>query len=113
MSQPVLLKVYGNLYPADAADLEALSRASASCVQEGSDAVVTLAGDLLRISFEGLFFPVDDVLAALAAILKPEQKGKLDVLDLEDWRLTRHLFAEGRISSRSAPPNNVLDFSGH
>ena len=113
MSQPVLLKVYGNLYPADAAALEALAKASASCVQEGDDAVVTLAGDLLRISFEGLFFPVDDVLAALAAILKPEQQGKLDVLDLEDWRLTRHLFADGRISSRSAPLNNVLDFSGH
>lgn len=113
MSQPVLLKVYGNLHPADAADLEALTLASASCVQEGGDAVVTLAGDLLRISFEGLFFPVDDVLEALAALLKPGQKGKLDVLDLEAWRLTRHLIADGRISSRSAPLNNVLDFSGH
>ncbi|MBD5648182.1 MAG: hypothetical protein HDQ89_11485 [Desulfovibrio sp.] len=113
MSQPVLLKVYGNLYPADAADLEALVRASATCVQEGGDAVVTLAGDLVRISFEGLFFPVDDVLEALAARLTPGQKGKLDVLDLEAWRLTRHEFADGRITSRSAPLNNVLDFSGH
>ena len=113
MSQPVLLKVYGNLYPADAADLEALARAAASCVREGPEEVVTLEGDLLRISFEGLFFPVDEVLEALAAVLRPEQKGKLDVLDLEAWTLTRHLFADGRISSRSAPLNNVLDFSGH
>ncbi|MDE7240326.1 hypothetical protein [Desulfovibrio sp.] len=113
MSQPVLLKVYGNLYPADAADLEALDRASAGCVQEGADEAVTLERDLLRISFEGLFFPVDDVLEAFAAILRPGQKGKLDVLDLEGWRLTRHQFADGRITSRSAPLNNVLDFSGH
>ena len=113
MSQPVLLKVYGNLYPADGADLEALARASASCVRDGTDEVVTLEGDLLRISFEGLFFPEEEVLAALAARLRPEQRGKLDVLDLEAWRLTRHLFADGRITSRAAPLNNVLDFSGH
>ena len=113
MSQPVLLKVYGNLHPADAADFEALSRASASCVGEGAEPPVTLAGDRLRISFEGLYFPVDEVLEALAALLKPRQQGKLDVLDLDAWRLTRHLFQDGRITSRSAPLNNVLDFSGH
>lgn len=113
MSQPVLLKVYGNLYPADAAAHAVLARACATCVPDGTDEVVTLEGDLVRISFEGLFFPVDEVLEALAATLKPEQKGKLDVLDLEAWTLTRHLFADGRIVSRAAPLNNVLDFSGH
>lgn len=113
MSQPVLLKVYGNLFPADEADFTALARAAASCVGEGADGPVTLTGDLLRISFEGLYFPVEDVLEAVAARLSPQQQGKLDVLDLEAWRLTRHLFAKGRISSRAAPLNNVLDFSGH
>ncbi|MDE7371665.1 MAG: hypothetical protein K2N07_08010 [Desulfovibrio sp.] len=112
MSQPVLLKVYGNLFPADEADREALAQACAGRVPADGEAVLR-EGDLVRISFEGLYFPVEDVLEAIAARLKPGQQGKLDVLDLEAWRLTRHLFAEGRITSRTAPLNNVLDFSGH
>ena len=112
MTQPVLLKVYGNLFPADEADREALALACQGRAPEDGEAVL-LEGDLVRISFEGLYFPVDDVLEALAARLKPAQQGKLDVLDIEAWRLTRHLFTEGRITSRAAPLNNVLDFSGH
>ena len=112
MSQPVLLKVYGNLFPADEADREALTQACAGRVPADGEAVLC-EGDLVRISFEGLYFPVEDVLEAIAARLKPGQQGKLDVLDLEAWRLTRHLFADGRITSRTAPLNNVLDFSGH
>ena len=68
---------------------------------------------MARVSFEGVYFPVDEVLAALARHLRPEHQGKLDVLDLENWRLTRHLFDQGRIRSSSAPLNNVLDYSGH
>ena len=113
MSQPVLLKVYGNLFPAQEADREALALACADRVPAGDGEAVMLEGDLVRISFEGLYFPVDEVLEAFATRLKPAQQGKLDVLDLEAWRLTRHLFAEGRITSRTAPLNNVLDFSGH
>ena len=45
--------------------------------------------------------------------LMEKHQGKLDVLDLENWRLTRHLFDQGRIRSSSAPLNNVLDYSGH
>lgn len=113
MSQPVLLKVYGNLFPADEADREALAKACAGRVPAGDGEAVAREGDLVRISFEGLYFPVDEVLEALAARLNPGQQGKLDVLDLEAWRMTRHLFAGGSITSRAAPLNNVLDFSGH
>ncbi|WP_165075076.1 MULTISPECIES: hypothetical protein [unclassified Desulfovibrio] len=113
MSQPVLLKVYGNLFPAEEADREALAQACAGRVPAGDGEAVLREGDLVRISFEGLYFPVEDVLEAIAARLRPAQQGKLDVLDLEAWRLTRHLFAEGRFTSRTAPLNNVLDFSGH
>ncbi|MBD5539031.1 MAG: hypothetical protein HDQ94_03410 [Desulfovibrio sp.] len=113
MSQPVLVKVYGNLFPAGEADREALARACAGRAPAGDGEAVFLEGDLVRISFEGLYFPVEDVLEAIAARLTPAQQGKLDVLDLEAWRMTRHLFAGGRITSRAAPLNNVLDFSGH
>lgn len=113
MNQPVLLKVYGNLYPADADTRDAVAAACEGRMPAGEDEAVTLEGDLLRISFEGLYFPVEETLGAVAARLTPEQAGKLDVLDLEAWRLERHVFANGRITSGAAPLNNVLDFSGH
>ena len=113
MSQPVLLKVYGNLCPADAGTRAAVAGACEGRIPAGEEEAVTLEGDLLRISFEGLYFPVEETLAAVAARLRPDQTGKLDVLDLENWRLERHVFADGRISSGAAPLNNVLDFSGH
>ena len=75
--------------------------------------VLELDGDMARISFEGTYFPLDDVLAALTAHLRAEHLGKLDVLDLEGWRLIRHTFAQGRVDVHSAPLNNVLDYSGH
>lgn len=112
MSQPVLLKVYGNLHPADADLRAAVAGACEERMPAGEEAV-SLEGDLLRISFEGLYFPVEETLAVLGARLRPEQTGKLDVLDLEAWRLERHVFADGRITSGAAPLNNVLDFSGH
>ena len=37
----------------------------------------------------------------------------IDVLDLENWRLIRHVFEQGRIRTSSAPLNNVLDYAGH
>ena len=40
-------------------------------------------------------------------------QGKLDVLDLENWRMTRHAFRDGVLHSSAAPLNNVLDYSGH
>lgn len=113
MSQPVLLKVYGSLHPADADTRAAVARACEGRMPAGQEEAVTLEGDLLRIAFEGLYFPVEETLDAVAARLTPEQAGKLDVLDLEAWRLERHVFANGRITSGAAPLNNVLEFSGH
>lgn len=112
MSQPVLLKVYGSLHPADAEIRAAVATACAGRMPADQEEAVTLEGDLLRIAFEGLYFPVEETLDAVAARLTPEQTGKLDVLDLEAWRLERHVFADGRVLSRTAPLNNVLDFSG-
>lgn len=113
MSQPVLLKIYGNLFPADETDRTAVALACSGRMPAESGEAVTLEGDLLRISFEGLYFPVEETLEAVAARLAPEQRGKLDVLDLEAWRLVRHVFAEGLITSSAAPLNNVLEFSRH
>ena len=114
MSRSPLLKVYGHVYPVNDDFYSALQQACADTMPDEDDVpVLERDGDMARISFEGMYFPVDDVLAALAAHLRPEHQGKLDVLDMEGWRLFRHTFTKGRIESHSAPLNNVLDYSGH
>ena len=110
----VLLKVYGNLWPAPEGLLATLDPICAQAMtREVEDTPrVCQEGDLLRMSFEGLYFPVDEVLEAIKNRLAPGQQGKLDVLDMEQWRLERHLFADGTVTSRSTSLNNVLDYSG-
>jgi len=109
-----LLKVYGHIYPVSDAFYADLEVACAWAMPDDADEpVLCRAGDMARFSFEGVYFPVDETLEALKRRLRPEHQGKLDVLDLENWRLIRHVFEQGRIRSRSAPLNNVLDYSGH
>ena len=110
----VLVKVYGNLWPAPDGLLASLEPLCAQAMTQEDDGIprVCQEGDLLRISFEGLYFPVEDVLEAIAAVLTPVQKGKLDVLDMDNWRLERHLFTNGTIERKSISLNNVLDYSG-
>lgn len=114
MNRAPLLKVYGHVYPVTDAFQADLEAACAGAMPDDADEpVLCREGDMLRISFEGIYFPVDETLEALKRHLRPEHQGKLDVLDLENWRLVRHVFRRGRIGSSSAPLNNVLDYSGH
>ena len=109
------LKVYGHIWPAQAELESELDCALATAIQDDiSDDVPLLCrdGDMLRISFEGAWFPEDAVLDAFKHHLTPEQQGKMDVLDMDAWRMTRHVFKDGSIRSSSAPLNNVLDYSG-
>lgn len=114
MSRQPLLKVYGHVYPIDDALYAALDTACTDAMPDEDDIpVLERDGDMARFSFEGTYFPLDEVLAVLTAHIRAEHQGKLDVLDMEDWRLTRHTFAQGRIDVHRAPLNNVLDYSGH
>lgn len=114
MSRAPILKVYGHVYPVSEDFFTDLTQACAGALpDEAAEPVLAREGDLARFSFEGVYFPVEEALAAVARHLRPEHKGKLDVLDLESWRLIRHIFAEGKIRVSTAPLNNVLDYSGH
>ncbi|MBQ9406533.1 MAG: hypothetical protein IJU37_07345 [Desulfovibrio sp.] len=109
-----LLKVYGHIHPADATLFSALKDACAAALPDNDDIpLLEQEGDLVRISFEGAFFPVEEVLAAVQTRLLPEHQGKLDVLDMDAWRLVRHVFRAGRVESRSGSLNQVLEYSGH
>ncbi len=116
MSQPVLLKVYAAFTPATGEDFQKLSDACSSALAAEDDhgPFVLFSGDLLRISFEGIYFPLDDVEPVIQELAEKKAAGKMDVLDLENWRMTRYQAkGDGRLEKRSAPLNSVLDYSGH
>lgn len=114
MTQRPLCKAYGHVYPCGDALYRALEQAVSDVMgQEGDEPVLVREGDMARISFEGIHFPVEEVVQALEEGLTPDMQGKLDYLDLENWRLTRYRLEAGAVRSSSAPLNNVLAFSGH
>lgn len=118
--RPILIKVYGNFYPAEKLIAHNLRQICARDYgsAEGAESV-SLEHDLLLISFEGIFFPIEDVTVELNKWLTEcarqgiKIKGKLDVLDLEKWTLTRFLPENGELIWKKVPLNNVLDYSGH
>jgi hypothetical protein len=108
----ILCKVYAALHPATPSCREAVAEAAAGTM-EPHEPWLFLEKDVLRIAFEGLYFPLDEVLLALEKALPREAEGKLDYLDLEDWTLVRCAFAAGRFTrSRPRDLNQVLDHSG-
>lgn len=113
MSQPVLLKVYANITPATDALVRDLEEAASTAIaaEEGAQ-LVFHEGSIARISFEGIHFPVDEVLEAFGRHLEPTMSGKMDVLDLERWELTRHTFEGGRMRGQTRSLNSVLDYNG-
>ncbi len=111
-----IAKVYAAFFPADNSVLSIVQKAGETAL--GSSPWLLLEGDILCIDWEGIFFPVDEVLEALQCALPPNGQGKLDYLDLEAWTLTRHVFQrhgeeDGVFSSATRGLNHVLEYSGH
>lgn len=108
----MLIKIYAGLWPVEAGLAARLNRICEGALPSGEARAETEA-DLWRLGFEGVYFPTDELLAEIGAALTPQMRGRLDELDLENWKLVRHEFADGKIGTKSAPLNNVLDYSGH
>ena len=104
--RPVLVKAYGSLHPAGQPVLAAVSAVLTDWYIPGA---VELEGDVLRISHEGEYFPVEDVVEALRPLLNESSEGKLDYLDLESWTLRRFFFRCGRVSERAASLDRALE----
>ena len=120
MSQPILIKVYGNLSPVSEVLVADLRDCVASAMGETPvENIIDQDNDLLRFSFEGVYFPVDEVIETIENYRKSTGEsskkpcGKLDVLDMENWKLNRYLIDRNQIVLKSAPLNNILDYSGH
>lgn len=111
MSQPVLLKVYGGFKPASHKLHDAL-RQIAARAQPSENLCVALAGDMASLSFEGIYFPLQETLAAIRECADDKTVGRLDVLDIENWTICRHEIKGREIGTHSQNLNNVLDYSG-
>lgn len=108
----VFMKVYGAFHPTDQRVDTALLSLQPQIM--GDSAWFYRTNDMINISYEGIWFPVDDALDLLTKNLSPESTGKLDVLDLDAWTLTRHQWQGGQFQSSPARDlNSVLDYSGH
>ena len=103
-------KTYGHLFPADRHIADAVD---AVLSHWNIPECTELEGDIFRISFEGVFFPLDDVLEALRPLLCTESSGKIDLIDMEGWTLTRAAFSGTDIAVKTVGLNHVLAYSGH
>ena len=108
----ILVKVYAGLHPVDAACADAVRRVGAAALHGSGEAWLFHERDLLRISFEGLYFPEDEVLAAFDATLPAHARGRMDVLDLEGWELRRYAREDGAFRLSRRDLNRVLDYAG-
>ena len=103
-------KTYGHLFPAD----QHIADAVGAVLSDWNIPECTeLEGDIFRISFEGVFVPLDDVLDALRPLLCAESSGKIDLIDMEAWTLTRAAFSGTEITVKTVGLNHVLAYSGH
>lgn len=116
MARPnILVKVYGHIYPVTDKLFYAVHEVCrAGCMPAEDDAppIVERSGDMVRISYEGMFFPLDAMLEILVPLLQAPMQGKLDYIDLEAWTLTRHSINGTHLHVTSAPLNNVMDYAG-
>lgn len=114
MSQPILLKVYASISGARQGLADELKEAVQDAVHADGSPAETVAedGPLVLVAFEGLWFPVEEAAACIKRHLARGTTGKMDVLDLENWTITRFTFQGGFMQERSGSLNNALDFNG-
>lgn len=114
----VLVKVYGQFNGISQDQYAALrSLAEEAIGPDASFESVELdfnpASRELSLAFEGFHFPVDEFRLILQHEKQPEVTGRLDYIDLENWRLTRTVFNADGGKTSSASLNHVLEYSGH
>lgn len=120
MSQPVVLKVYASFAPVRPWVVDRLTAIAREAMGREDEEVpiVSVLGDMVRLSFEGLYFPWDEATVVFEKAVAEGARGKMDVLDMENWTMTRFESAEERgtggfhLKRGKVPLNHVMDFSG-
>ncbi len=110
MAEHIIIKVYGHIWPCNQSLMEGLIPLMPTDNQD--EETISFEKDLLRISYEGMYFPLDEVLQKLQGFLQANSLGKIDYIDLEEWTLNRHEIKGKQIIAKKTSLNQVLDFSG-
>ena len=113
MKDHVLIKVYGHVWPIEKNVLEALRGYFSDSGHMAMEDMLVYENDMLRISFEGIYFDIEEVMSTLKKYLQATSQGKVDYIDLEAWTLTRYSIDNGIICISSASLNAVMDYAGH
>ncbi len=87
--RPILVKVYGSLYPVP---YECFLETENILLAWHIEDAVFYENEMVRISFEGDYFPCDEVGELFRNYHNEKTEGKLDCIDLEAWTLTRHSY---------------------
>ena len=105
----ILIKVYGSISNAT----PALYEAAKDAVAELDEDAVELDGTFFTITFEGIYFMIDEFMDAIKPHLTKESSGRIDYIDVDEWTLTRFWIEGGLVTHNTAGLNHVMDHSGH
>ncbi len=105
----IMYKVYGAFYPVEKELFTNILNIGNEAMPAQDEAWLFFEKDMLRFSFEGLYFPQDDILLALESRLSAESSGKLDILDMEQWKLYRHVWKNGNFEKIERNLNDILE----
>ena len=114
--EKIYIKVHGSITNATSQLAEAATEILPSIVADASsydEKIIDLDGSLLSIHFEGLYFMIDDFLAAISPHITQDMEGRIDYIDMDEWTMTRFWINKGMLSHNTADLNQVMDFSGH
>ncbi len=113
MTHHVLIKVYGHVWPIAPESVDALKPHFPVTEHDDLEEILCYEKDMLRISFEGMYLDMEEILPLIQSFLQPTSQGKIDYIDLDAWTLTRHTITQGFMTVNTASLNVVMDYSGH
>lgn len=70
---------------------------------------VEYAGGTLRVWHSGPLLDPGDLFSRLVRALGREARGGMDVIDYDEWTMTRYTYQGGEIRSRTIPLNEALE----
>lgn len=125
----IIIKVYGKIMhasPALALAVKKVHENTDNALAEEGEEVFSYADNFLFFAYEGMYYPIDDMLDAVNAVLVLEKKeakskgvgsaesadGRIDYIDMQEWTLTRHSLANGVVKSATRSLNHVMAYSG-
>ncbi len=105
------VKIYGHLYPVPEECFKmALDVVNSWHLKDDFGEIVEYTKDMINISYEGDFFPCDEIIEILKSFHNETTQGKLDCINVEKWTLNRHFFELGKeYRQNTASLNHALE----